>query len=109
MYAKISSGSASYDVIIPSDYMIEQMIDEYVSYCNDGNYQKAFDMLSADCKKYEFDNDTFNEVFRPCTVHEFRNGYIVVLVPNSYLKTRLNKLYINQINDLLSEIVTINY
>ena len=28
MYAKISSGSVSYDVIVPSDYMIERLIDE---------------------------------------------------------------------------------
>ena len=28
MYAKISSGSATYDVIIPSDYMIERMVSE---------------------------------------------------------------------------------
>ena len=28
MYAKVSSGSAVYDVIIPSDYMIERMISE---------------------------------------------------------------------------------
>ncbi len=28
MYAKISSGSASYDVIIPSDYMIQRMVEE---------------------------------------------------------------------------------
>ncbi|MBE6553870.1 MAG: spermidine/putrescine ABC transporter substrate-binding protein [Ruminococcaceae bacterium] len=28
MYAKISSGSASYDVIIPSDYMIQRMVAE---------------------------------------------------------------------------------
>ena len=28
MYAKISSGSASYDVIIPSDYMIQRMVSE---------------------------------------------------------------------------------
>ena len=26
MYAKISSGAASYDVIIPSDYMIQRMV-----------------------------------------------------------------------------------
>lgn len=36
---------------------IEDMIKEYVDACNDGNYQKAFDMLSDDCKKYAFDND----------------------------------------------------
>ena len=28
MYAKISSGSSNYDVIVPSDYMIERMINE---------------------------------------------------------------------------------
>ena len=28
MYAKVSSGSAVYDVIIPSDYMIQRMISE---------------------------------------------------------------------------------
>ncbi len=28
MYAKVSSGSAAYDVIIPSDYMIERMVAE---------------------------------------------------------------------------------
>ncbi|MBQ9759717.1 MAG: ABC transporter substrate-binding protein [Clostridia bacterium] len=28
MYAKISSGAAAYDVIIPSDYMIERMVSE---------------------------------------------------------------------------------
>ena len=28
MYAKIANGGASYDIIIPSDYMIERMIQE---------------------------------------------------------------------------------
>ncbi len=28
MYAKISSGSSNYDIVIPSDYMIERMINE---------------------------------------------------------------------------------
>ena len=28
MYAKLSSGTVSYDVIVPSDYMIERLIDE---------------------------------------------------------------------------------
>ena len=28
MYAKLKSGGANYDVIIPSDYMIERLIDE---------------------------------------------------------------------------------
>jgi len=28
MYAKLSSGSVSYDVIVPSDYMVERLINE---------------------------------------------------------------------------------
>ena len=35
----------------------ETMIEEYVGYCNEGNYQKAFNMLSDDCQNYGFDND----------------------------------------------------
>lgn len=36
--------------------IIENMIKEYVGYCNEGNYQKAFDMLSKECQEHEFDN-----------------------------------------------------
>jgi len=43
MYAKISSGAADYDVIIPSDYMIEKMIAEdmleKIDFANVPNYQ----------------------------------------------------------------------
>lgn len=36
---------------------VELKISEYVAACNDGNYQKAFDMLSDDCKTYAYDNN----------------------------------------------------
>lgn len=36
---------------------IEELIEEYVGYCNEGNYQKAFNMLSENCRKYEFSDD----------------------------------------------------
>lgn len=35
---------------------IEDLIDEYIGYCNEGNYQKAFNMLSEDCRQYSYDN-----------------------------------------------------
>ena len=38
----------------------EEIIDEYVGYCNEGNYAKAYNMLSEDCRTYEFDNDGFH-------------------------------------------------
>ena len=36
---------------------IEEIIKEYVGLLNEGNFQKAFDMLSDDCKEYSFKND----------------------------------------------------
>lgn len=36
---------------------IEEMIDEYMNYCNNGDFDKAFEMLSKDCREYEFNND----------------------------------------------------
>ena len=43
MYSKIASGAVSYDVIIPSDYMIERMIEEDrllpIDFSNVPNYQ----------------------------------------------------------------------
>ncbi len=55
MYAKISSGAVSYDVIIPSDYMIERMREEglllelnYDNIPNIGNVPEAFRGLRYD-------------------------------------------------------------
>lgn len=36
---------------------IEEMIETYVGYCNDGNWQAAFSMLSPTCQEYGFSND----------------------------------------------------
>lgn len=40
--------------------VVEEMIEEYVEACNQGKYQKAFAMLSDDCKKYAFENSEEN-------------------------------------------------
>lgn len=40
--------------------LIEDTIEEYIGYCNEGNYQKAFNMLSKDCQNYAFDNNVSN-------------------------------------------------
>lgn len=36
---------------------IEEMIEEYVGYCNEASWQKAFNMLSDSCKEYSFNNN----------------------------------------------------
>lgn len=47
MYSKLSGGGVSYDVIIPSDYMIERLMKEgmlaELDYGNIPNYEKYFD------------------------------------------------------------------
>lgn len=39
---------------------IEEMIDEYIGYCNDAEWSSAYNMLSDTCKEYSFDNDIKN-------------------------------------------------
>lgn len=50
MYSKLSGGGVSYDIIIPSDYMVERLIAEggllKLDYGNIPNYQKYFDFES---------------------------------------------------------------
>lgn len=57
MYAKISSGAAVYDVIIPSDYMIQRMIGEGLIAPLDldriPNYEYIFDSFKGDNVYYE--------------------------------------------------------
>ena len=53
MYNKLKSGSASYDVVIPSDYMIEKMIDE-------GMVQK---LDFSNIPNYEYVNENYRDLF----------------------------------------------
>lgn len=57
MYAKLSSGAVSYDVIIPSDYMIARMIDEDMllplNFDNIPNYQ----YIGKDFRGLYYDED----------------------------------------------------
>ena len=61
MYAKVSSGSAIYDVIIPSDYMIERMISEDLLAPLDitkiPNYQYVDEKFKGDNVYYEGDSE----------------------------------------------------
>ena len=66
MYAKVKSGGANYDVVIPSDYMIERMIDEgmleKLDYSNIPNYK----YIDEKYKNLYFDPD--NEYTVPYNV-----------------------------------------
>ena len=66
MYAKVSSGSAVYDVVIPSDYMIQRMISEELLAPLDiskiPNYQYIDDSFKGDNVYYEDDSDNIYSV-----------------------------------------------
>ncbi len=74
---------------------IEELIDEYIGYCNEGNYQKAFNMLSEECRKYEFNNN----------IKEYMKHVLVKMpIPKKYsiqdysnIKYGNKKLYIYEI------------
>ena len=55
MYAKIKSGGVSYDVIVPSDYMIDRMITENMLEKLDFNNIPNFSYIRDDLKKPEYD------------------------------------------------------
>ncbi len=64
MYSKISSGSAAYDVIIPSDYMIQRMVNENLLLPLDmqkiPNYQYIDDRFKG--KNVYYEDDPTNDV-----------------------------------------------
>ena len=66
MYAKIKSGSASYDVIVPSDYMIERMIKDDLLQPLDikkiPNYANVDDAFKGDNVYYEGDSDNIYSI-----------------------------------------------
>lgn len=66
MYAKVSSGSAVYDVIIPSDYMIERMISEDLLSPLDiskiPNYQYIDEKFKGENVYYEGESDNIYSV-----------------------------------------------
>ncbi len=57
MYAKLKSGAVNYDVIIPSDYMIEQLIAEDMLEKLDFDNIPNFSYIAEDYKVGEYDPD----------------------------------------------------
>lgn len=74
---------------------IEKLIKQYVDYCNERNYQEAYDMLSEECKLYEFENNPANFI-----------DYVLTKMPNereyaiqdySNMTTSFGKVYIYEV------------
>lgn len=72
------------------------------------NYQTLWDNVKNDLEQ-TYDEKTFNDVFSDINnVYKFYNGYIYMLVDLEFRKNRINRLYINKINDCLSKYTSDN-
>ena len=57
MYSKLSGGGVSYDVIVPSDYMVSRLIDEDMLLELDYDNIPNFKYIRDDCKNLYFDRE----------------------------------------------------
>ncbi|MDE6659869.1 MAG: spermidine/putrescine ABC transporter substrate-binding protein, partial [Eubacterium sp.] len=55
MYSKLSGGGVSYDVIVPSDYMVSRLVDEDMLVEIDWNNVPNIKYIEEDCKNLYFD------------------------------------------------------
>ena len=48
-----------------------------------------------------YSEDTFQEVFEPLTsIHHEDHGVLFIIVPNAFIKNRIQRLYVNTIQDI---------
>jgi chromosomal replication initiator protein len=58
----------------------------------------------------DFENDIYNEHFANISgIFKVNNNYVYLIVPNSYIKTKIEKFYINRLNYLLNNFVEEKY
>lgn len=86
MYSKLSAGGVSYDVIVPSDYMIHRLVDEKMllelDYSNIPNFDKY---VRDDCKNLFFDPDQkYSVCFNTGTTILIYNKKLVKEEPTSW-------------------------
>ncbi len=86
MYSKLIGGGVSYDVIVPSDYMVERLIDENllteIDFSNVPNFDKY---IREDCKNLYFDPlQKYSVCFNTCRTVLIYNKKLVDEVPDSW-------------------------
>lgn len=86
MYSKLIGGGVSYDVVVPSDYMIERLIDENLLLELDYNNIPNFDeYVREDCKNLFFDPDQkYSVCFNTGTTVLIYNKNLVKEEPDSW-------------------------
>ncbi len=85
MYTKIKNGGASYDIVIPSDYMIERMIDEGLLREIDTASLPNYKYISEDYKQMYFDPENkYSVPYNVGMVGLIYNTTMVEETPNSW-------------------------
>lgn len=85
MYSKLKSGSVNYDLVIPSDYMIERMIKEGMLQKLDYSKITNYDLIDSHYKKLYFDeNDEYTVPFSVGMVGLVYNTTMVEGTPDSW-------------------------
>ncbi len=85
MYAKIKNGGASYDIIVPSDYMIERMIAENMLRSFDPNTLPNYHYIDPKYQKMYYDpDDAFSVPYNVGMVGLIYNTKMVDETPTSW-------------------------
>lgn len=85
MYSKLSGGGVSYDVIVPSDYMIARLIDENMLLKIDWNNVPNISLIDDSCKNLYFDPEQkYTLCYNVGTTVLIYNTKLVDEVPDSW-------------------------
>lgn len=85
MYAKIKNGGASYDIVIPSDYMIERMVDENLLQTFDPTQLPNYHYIDNKYKNMYYDpDDTYSVPYNVGMVGLIYNTKMVDETPTSW-------------------------
>lgn len=85
LYSKLKSGGANYDIIIPSDYMIERLIKEDLVQKIDFTNVPNYSYISEDYKNLEYDpNNEYSVPYAAGLVGIIYNTEVVEGTPDSW-------------------------
>ena len=92
MYSKLKSGAGTYDIVVPSDYMIQKMIEEDMLLAFDANTVENYRYISESFKGMYYDEDELYSV--PYTYGMIGVIYNTALVdPEDYEKESWDLLW----------------
>ncbi len=85
MYAKLKSGAASYDVIIPSDYMVAKMIDEEMLLPLNYDNIPNFALIDEEYRNPDYDpTNAYTVPYMLCTTGIIYNTTLVEEAPTAW-------------------------